>query len=140
METYFSRVNWRRNPDLCISYAESALKSKQISPTNRQTALYYLASSHFDERRYQQALPYLKKLVKMERSEISLMLLGICHRETGNRQEALRLIKEAILAAPHRADLHNYLASIYLRMGKPQDAERHLKRAELLSRNVPQPN
>ena len=139
VETFFSRINWRRNPDLCILYAESALKSKQISPTNRQSAVYYLASSHFDQRRYQQALPYLKKLVKMERSEISLMLLGICHRETGNRQEALRLIKEAILASPHRADLHNYLASIYRQMGKPMDAQRHLKRAELLSRKVPQP-
>jgi hypothetical protein len=139
IETFFSRLNWRRKPEQCIAYAESALKLKHIAPAARRDAMYYLASSHFDQRRYKQALPYLKELVKMERSEISLMLLGICHQNTGNLPEALRLIKEAILAAPHRADLHSFLASIYLQMGKSQDAERHLKRASLLSRNVPQP-
>lgn len=139
LEAFFSRFNWRRKPELCIAHAESALKSKQISPAIRRDALYNLASSHFDQGRYEQALPYLTELVKMERDEISLMLLGICHQKKGNLPEAVRLINEAILAAPDRADLHSFLASIYRQIGKPKDAERHLKRARLLSRKVPQP-
>jgi len=76
VEIFFSRSYWRKNPALCIEYAESALKSPHLSPATRSTALYNLASSHFDQRRYSQAFPYLEELVKMERSEISLMLLA----------------------------------------------------------------
>ncbi len=139
VETFFSTCNWRRNPDLCIEDAEAALQSQQISPGTRRSALYNLASSHFDQGRYAQAFPYLEELVKIERSEISLMLLGICHERQGNLPEAVRLINAAILDAPARADLHTYLARIYQRMGKLDDAASHLELARLLKRNVPQP-
>jgi tetratricopeptide (TPR) repeat protein len=139
VETFFSHLHWRKNPDQCIAYAESALSSRQISPATRSSVLYNLASSHFDERRHRQALPYLEELVRMERKEITLMLLGICHQKEGNLPEAVRLINEAIAASPDRADLHTYLASVYKEMGRPSDAERHLERAKLLSLKVPQP-
>jgi hypothetical protein len=139
VEAFFSRLNWRKNPERSISYAESALGSQHISPATRRSALYDLASSHFDQRRYGQAFPYLEELAKIERNEISLMLLGICHQKHGNLPEAVRLINEAILAAPDRADLHSYLASIYQEMGKSNDAESHLQLAKLLNLKVPQP-
>src|SRR5262249_33713048 len=125
--------------ELCIEHAEAALQSRLISPAIRRSALYNLASSLFDQGRYDRAFPYLEELVKMERSEISLMLLGICQQKKGNLPEAVRLIKEAILASPDRADLHAYLASIYREMGKSEDAEYHLQRAKLLRLKVPQP-
>src|SRR4029434_10451261 len=84
MEAFFSRVNWRKNPALCIEHAEAALQSPQILPATRSAVLYHLASSHFDQGRYGRAFPYLEELVKLERSEISLMLLGICHQKKGN--------------------------------------------------------
>lgn len=139
VEIFFSRWYWRKNPALCIEYAESALKLPHLAPATRSTALYNLASSHFDQRRYAQAFPYLEELVKRERSEISLMLLAICHQKQGRLPEAVRLVNEAIVASPDRADLHSYLASIYQEQGKPADAERHLQRAKLLSLKVPQP-
>lgn len=139
VDTFFSRMNWRKNPERCIEYAESALKSRQISSLTRNSALYYLASSHFDQRQYAQAFPYLEELVKVERNEITLMLLGICHQKQGDLPGAVRLINEAILASPDRADLHLYLASIYREMGKPSDAESHSQLATLLKMKVPQP-
>jgi cytochrome c554/c'-like protein/tetratricopeptide repeat protein len=139
IEAFFSRLYWRKNPALCIEYAESALKLPHVSPATRSSVLYHLASSHFDQQRYAQAFPYLQELVKLERSEISLMLLGICHQKLGNLPEAVRLINEAILASPDRADLHLYLASIYQEMGKSSEAERHLQLGKLLQRKVPQP-
>ena len=81
----------------------------------------------------------LEQLVKRERSEISLMLLAICHQKQGRLPEAVRLVNEAIVASPDRADLHSYLASLYQELGKPSDAEKHLQRAKLLSLKVPQP-
>ena len=51
--------------------------------------------------------------MKLERNEISLMLLGICHQKKGDLDEAVRLIHEAIRTSPDRADLHEYLAKIY---------------------------
>jgi tetratricopeptide (TPR) repeat protein len=101
--------------------------------------LFNLASSHFDQGRYAQAFPYLEELVAIERSEISLMLLGICHQNEGHLPEAVRRISEAILDAPDRADLHVYLASVYQKMGKSDEAERHLQIARLLRLKVPQP-
>jgi hypothetical protein len=139
VENFFSRYNWRRNPDLCIADAESALASQHISPVTRRSTLYNLASSHFDQRQYALALPYLNELVQIERNEISLMLLAICHQNAGDLAEAVRLINEAILDAPDRADLHAYLASIYKKMGKSNEAESHLQMARLLRLKVPQP-
>jgi Flp pilus assembly protein TadD len=77
--------------------------------------------------------------VKLERNEISLMLLGICHQKKGELDEAVRLIQEAIRTSPDRADLHDYLARIYREMGKAKEAEVHLQRAKLLRQKVPQP-
>jgi len=139
VENFFSRWNWRRNPALCIADAEAALASPNIAPTTRRSALYNLASSHFDQRHYSQAFPYLKELAKIERNEISLMLLAICHQQEGNLTETVRLVNLAILDAPDRADLHKYLASIYQKMGKSNDAESHLQMARLLKLRVPQP-
>lgn len=139
IEAFFSCWNRRRNPDLCIADAKSALESKQISPTTRHIALHNLASSYFDQRRYGEAFPYLEELVRIERSESSLLLLGMCHESAGNLPEAARLINAAILDSPARADLHIYLASIYRQMGLLDDAESHLELARLLKRTVPQP-
>ncbi len=139
VESFFARLNWRRNPDLSIAYAESALRSKRVSPPIRNTALYNLASSYFDRGQYAQAFPYLKELVSMERREITLMLLAICYEREGNLQEAVRLINAAISDSPGRADLHIYLASVYRKMGKSKDAESQLQLAKLLKLKVPQP-
>lgn len=139
VETFFSHLYWRKKPVLCIEYAESALSSRPISPATRSSALYNLASSHFDQGRHRQAMPYLEELVRIERKEITLMLLGICHQKEGNLPEAVRLINEAIAASPDRADLHTYLASVYKEMGRPSDAESHLQQAKLLTLKVPQP-
>jgi hypothetical protein len=138
VEAYFSRLYWRREPDRCIEHAEVALRSPQISQGIRQSTLYHLASSHFDLGRYDEAFPYLEELVRIERSEITMMLLAICYQKRGNLPEAVRLTNEAILAAPDRADLHTHLASLYRKMGKAKEAERHEQRAALLERKVPQ--
>jgi tetratricopeptide (TPR) repeat protein len=139
VETFFSSLNWRRNPELCIADAESALKTQPISPTTRCSALYNLATSHFDQGQFWLALPYLEELAKIERREITLMLLGICQERAGNIPEAVRLINAAILDSPYRADLHNYLAQIYLKMGKTAEAESQLQLGKLLKLKVPQP-
>lgn len=139
VEDFFSRLNWRRNPDLCIAFAQSALHSEPLSPPVRTSAMYNLASSYFDRGQYAQAFPYLKELVTMERREITLMLLAICYEREGNLQEAARLINAAISDSPGRADLHIYLASVDRKMGQSKDAESHLHMAKLLKLKVPQP-
>jgi Flp pilus assembly protein TadD len=78
-------------------------------------------------------------LTTIERSEISLMLLGICRQNQGNLSEAVRLVNQAILAAPDRADLHIYLASICQKTGKSNEAQSHLQMARCLRLKVPQP-
>jgi hypothetical protein len=139
VEEFFSRLYWRKDPDLCIAHAELAFQSGPASPAIRKAVLHNLATSYFDQRRYEQAFPYLEELAKCGRDEIPLMLLAICHQKKGNPREAVRLVNEAILAAPDRADLHEYLASVYRQMGKTTEAEHHLRRAKLLRLKVPQP-
>lgn len=139
VELFFGRQQWRKNPDLCMSYAISALNQPKIASTSRQSALYFLASSLFDQQQYDQATPYLEELVKIERSEISLMLLAICRQHQGKLSEAVRLIQQAIDDAPDRADLHLYLASVYRQLGDSTAEAQHLRLAQLLQRTVPQP-
>ena len=139
VETFFSTIHWRQNPSFCIAHATTALRSPSIRPSIRRMALNNLATSYFDQRNYQKALPYLEELVKVDRDEIALMLLGICYQNQGRSEEALSLFERAVQAAPQSADLRRYLGSVYQRMGRTDDATRQLKLAELLSRKVPQP-
>jgi len=139
VEVFFSTIHWRQNPAYCIAHAETALRSPQISPTTRTSALHHLATSHFDQRNYLKALPYLEALVEVDRDEIALMLLGICYQNTGRQDAALPLFERAVQAAPQSADLRRYLGSVYQRMGRVEDAVEQRDVAELLSRTVPQP-
>lgn len=139
VEAFFSRLHWRKNSDRCISFAESALKLKTISPATRQAVLFNLATSYFDQRQFAEALPHLQELVSIQRDSISLMLLAICHQNNGDLLKAEQLILQAIRDSPERADLHTYLATIYQKLQKPEEAHKHLKWARLLEANVPQP-
>jgi tetratricopeptide (TPR) repeat protein len=139
VEAFFSRLYWRKDPDRCIEHAEAALRSPHVSRDARKAALYNLGSSLFDQREYERAFPYLEELALSERSEISLMLLAICQQKKDNLAEAVRLINQAILVSPDRADLHDHLASICRKTGKAREAEYHSQRAALLRRKVPQP-
>ena len=105
----------------------------------RKSALYDLATSHFDLGQYDSAFPFLEELAKCERSEINLMLLAICHQKKGDLKETVRLINEAIAVSPDRADLHSFLAPILRDMGQSNAADEHLERAKLLRLKVPQP-
>jgi hypothetical protein len=139
VEDFFSRNYWRKNPRLCIEHAEAVLSLPHVPPAVRRSALYNLATSRFDQQQYAQAFPHLEELVKIERNEISLMLLAICHQKHGNLPEAVRLVQEAIDASPDRADLHFYLASIYKEMGNSSAADSHQRMGKLLQQKVPQP-
>ncbi len=139
IEVIYSHSQWRRDPDACIALARKVLQSQPLSPENRHSALSDLASTYFDQRQIDVAFPYLEELVTIERSEISLMLLGICHQQRGDLAEAARLINQAILDSPDRADLHVYLARVYERVGNSRDAWIHTQRARLLRLKVPQP-
>jgi hypothetical protein len=139
VEAYFSRISWRKDPVRCIEHAEVALQLQPIAPATRKSAVYNLATTHFDQGQYDQAFPYLEELVRNGRDEITLMLLAICHQKKGNLREAVRLVQEAIVVAPERADLHTYLASIYRQLGMSKEADQHTQRAKLLQQRVPQP-
>jgi hypothetical protein len=143
VEDFFSRLYRRRDAERCIAHADATLQATlqalPIAPAIRKSALLNLATSHFDQGRYEIAFPYLEELVQCERSEISLMLLAICQQKKGNLSGAVRLINEAIAASPDRADLHEFLASVYRGMGRAADAEAHVRRAKLLRLKVPQP-
>jgi hypothetical protein len=139
VEDFFSRWHWRKNPEKCISHAKAALDAPHATPAARKSALYNLATSHFDLGQYDLAFPYLEELAKCERSEITLMLLAICNQKKGNLQEAVRLINDAIRVSPDRADLHSFLAPILRDMGQSKAADEHLERAKLLRLKVPQP-
>jgi hypothetical protein len=139
IEAFFSTLHWRKNPALCIEYSEAALRSQPLSRDARKVVLYNLGTSHFDRGEFDQALPHLEELAMSERSEISLMLLAICHQKKGHLPESVRLIEKAISLSPDRADLHDYLASIYRTMGKAREAGQHVQQAALLRQQVPQP-
>src|SRR5262249_22640936 len=48
VEAYFSRLYWRKEPELCIAHAEEVLRSPHVSQATRKSTLYHLASSYFD--------------------------------------------------------------------------------------------
>ncbi len=139
VEVFFSNLHWRKNPSYCVAHAETARRCAAVPPAIQQSIFHNLATSYFDHRDYENAAPYLEQLVQLDRNEIALMLLGICYQNLGRNAEAVPMFERAVRAAPQRADLHDYLATVYQQMGQTEDAARERRLATLLARKVPQP-
>ncbi len=55
--------------------------------------------------------------------------LGLAYMQQGHNEIALHKLRKAIKQDPENADAHQYLAVLYGRLDRPEDADRHFRRA-----------
>ncbi len=136
---------------LAVAFA-TASGAQAITDADR-TTVYREFRTHFDARRYQEALPVAQRLVQLSEEQYGpksrelvnpLANLGTTHYRMGNHQEAeknyLRSVEilEASAATTDRQllrPLHG-LGATYVALERPGEASLVLKRAVDLSRNL----
>lgn len=82
-----------------------------------------------DNEQYQEALSELTSFVAKEKENADAWnLLGYSQRKTGSVDQSLKSYKRALRLEPRHLGAHEYIGELYLMMGKPQKAQKHLDR------------
>lgn len=105
--------------------AARAFRAELDVNPNHFEACLMLGTLRKDEGRYDDALQYLKRANTMRSHDTRAMysLAGI-HIANGNFEEARQLLEEVARLVPDNEQTHVALATVYFRLGRPQDAER----------------
>jgi tetratricopeptide (TPR) repeat protein len=94
--------------------------------------LLNLGLSHVHLEKYETAVPYLERAVRIRADPESLNLLARCYDKLGDGDLAVRLYRKSIGLRP-AAETHYNLGVLHRRRGELPEAEKHLKRALELS-------
>jgi tetratricopeptide (TPR) repeat protein len=118
-------------------HAEEAAKEFQAQLDNvpqHALAMLYLADAEIQMNQFEPARPLLEKVVKATPGNAMGHLdLGIVDEETGQREAALRELKETIALKPDDVKAHWRLARLYRSMGKTAEAKVELDKSRTLN-------
>jgi tetratricopeptide (TPR) repeat protein len=85
---------------------------------------------HFNEQRYQQALPFLEKANQLNPEEANAnYLLGKTYFELERNEEALPPLENAIRLDPSHADSHFILGYVHSKLGDSDKGEKEFQKA-----------
>jgi hypothetical protein len=133
VDAALARLNWGRDPQRTIEYAESVLMSDGPSPDARTTALFTLAGTYVEQKEWKLARKPLEQLVRIRRYADAWSMLSLCREREGDLSGAIEAAQQAGEIAPHRAELETRLAELYRRSGDETQAAAHERRAARLS-------
>jgi tetratricopeptide (TPR) repeat protein len=124
----------RQTGDLAAA-EKTALRALQIDPY-RFSAMKTFAFATIVERKYDEALPYLKQLAIHNPNDLAVQAkLGTVYAATGNQAEALRNLAEALNNGypDERGSLHYLLGTAQRSMGRKEEAAQSFAKARQLS-------
>jgi len=83
----------------------------------------YIAKEYYNLTQYAQAVPWFDKVIAIDPNDIetyhALILRGLCHARTDNRELAKKDWERALHIFPHRREAYYYLSEIYGSEGNP---------------------
>ena len=109
--------------DQAIAALGKALELKKAEGQNTADLLLILGRCHLALNHYEQALPYLESLIKLQSdNSTNYYLLGFAYANLKRPNEAVSALKNAVKLDPKDADSWYYLGVIQLRAGKLDEA------------------
>ena len=126
VDSVLARLSWEQQ-DLpnAIELAEVALRDPGIDSRARLNSLFIIGESRFQMQNYTQAKQSLETLVKERRVYSDWILLTLCYTRTGQLDQAIRCLQEAIKINPLRRQAHEMIIEIYKRQNKPELVAQH---------------
>lgn len=110
-------------------FLEKAVKFKVPS----YEAHHLLGVTYYSEGNLELALKHFEKASSINPNSRSLLDLALVLIEMKRYEEALEPLKKALRIDPLNIDLHTTIANLYNALGRPREAERHLRILRKLS-------
>jgi tetratricopeptide (TPR) repeat protein len=117
-----------------IDMATRAVNSPEITPEVRLEALDVLTELYLHNGDLPKAAEYLREIVDGNRSAFHCFLSGQIEQQLGNSSEALDAFREAVHLDPRNAEFRRVLAQMLEEAGLQDEAARHRRLAEQLSK------
>lgn len=129
----------RRQFDLAIETARSALKMEPMRPDVREDALEVLAKTLYEQHRFSEALPALRELTRVRLHPEDHFRIGQCLAREGDFRGALKAGTVAARVAPGASGVVAFLGKMHEKLGHDELAQKYLDRAEKLRAISPPP-
>jgi predicted CXXCH cytochrome family protein len=121
-------------PSHAVDLAVTALADPEIPAAARIRALFLLATDHYRQERYAQAIELVDELRRLRRSSSDWALLGYCRLAMDDASAATAAFEKALELNPRMLPVHRELASLYQAAGHTQQAARRLTIGERFSK------
>lgn len=139
VDAALARLYWRINEKRTSELAADVLAEETANPEDRATALFTLATTHFQRGNVAQAVPLLEELVQLRRYADAWHALSLCHEELGDVPASIAASAQAARISPIRPDFQQRLAYLYEESHRPELARHHRQRFRLLKELLGRP-
>lgn len=110
-------------------YVDSALADPELLGQDLCNALFLVADSQFQQKRYQDAIGTLERMNELRRNSVQWLLRAECEKALGNQAAQEQALLRAVSINPRLWNVHQQLAEIYRQRGDEQRAKFHDARA-----------
>jgi tetratricopeptide (TPR) repeat protein len=115
--------------------AVSEFQAELANDPNHVQAMIYQADAQIELSHPEAALPLLENALRIDAGrELAHLDLGILYADAGNKDDALREMKEAARLAPEDVNVHWRLGRLYRSMGKKDEAKAELDKASSITK------
>lgn len=129
VDAWLARLRFELGMPDVERYAQSALSDPHLAGQDLCNALFLLADSQFQQKRYHEALRTLQPLSKLRRHSLQWLLQADCEHAIGNEAGKEQALLAAVHINPRLNDVHQKLAEMYRQRGDEQRAKHHEVRA-----------
>ena len=113
-------------------HAQEAVDAPDLAAEDRSEALFMRAISYIQDKKNDQAIPLLERLVRMRRAGEDWRFLGILRREQQQPRLALDDFKQSLAIRPFRFETNGGLGETYNQLGDFKLGKEYLDRARWL--------
>lgn len=112
-----------------VGYARLALEQPNLDGGSRCMAMFMIAESDLERKRYADAVRVLRELTQLRRDQSDWLRLADCERNLGNHAATDDALLHAVQINPRLWRIHEHLAEQFQRKGDSKRAEFHRLRA-----------
>jgi tetratricopeptide (TPR) repeat protein len=115
---------------------EAFRREIEINPDDFEANFYHGIYLHAYEQRYEEALSFLNRALRArpDRHDVQFQI-AVVFSLTERVEEAVKILESVVVRSPNSLEGHSTLTRLYVRLGRPEAAERHRAIAERLRKD-----